>query len=114
MADKQFWLRPEQVRPMIRNGGGCIASDRITVDGRLVGDVCRSEPVDKRDNGWMFLAGDESPEYMDDRGKHMVYDVNTIANYDTAIIPLLNSPIGAAYIRDWETFEFIPDTPDEE
>lgn len=109
MRKRKFWLRPEQIRPLIPNRGGCIASDRITVDGRLVGYMYRGKPANKLDNGWRFLAGDESPEYMADNDNHTVYDVNTIANYDPAIIPLLDSPIGAAYIRDWETFAFIPD-----
>jgi len=114
VAKKQFWLRSEQIRSLIPNRGGCIASDRITVDGRLVGYMYRGTPANELDNGWRFMAGDESPEYMADLSKHTVYDVNTIANYDSAIIPLLDSPIGAAYIRDWETFEFIPDAPVEE
>ncbi len=87
MAERKFWLRADQIRPLIPNRGGCIASDRITVEGRLVGYMYRGKPVNKLDNGWRFLAGDESPEYMADTSRHTVYDVNTIANYDTAIIP---------------------------
>jgi hypothetical protein len=111
MAQKQFWLRPGQIRMLIPNRGGCIASDRITVDGRLVGYMYRGKPANELDNGWRFTAGDESPQYMADLSKHSVYDVNTIANDDTVIIPLLDSPIGSAYVRDWETFALIPDEP---
>jgi len=114
MSAKSFWLRGDQIRVLIPNRGGCIASDRITVDGRLVGYMYRGKPTNDLDNGWRFMAGDESPEYMADASKHTVYHVNTIANYDSAIIPLLNSPYGAAFIRDWETFAFIPDDPVEE
>jgi len=111
---KQFWLKPQQIRPLIPNRGGCIASDRITVDGHLVGYMYRDEPANNLDNGWRFTAGDESPEYLDDLTKYTVYDVNTIANYDPAIIPLLDSPVGSTYLRDWETFQFIPDEPIED
>jgi hypothetical protein len=114
MAERKFWLRGDQIRPLILKRGGCIASDRITVDGKLVGRMYRERPVNELDNGWRFLAGDESPEYVNDPSKHSVYNVNTIANYDTAIIPLLDSPVGSAYIRDWGTFEFLPDEPVEE
>src|SRR5262249_30239665 len=100
MAKKKFWLRAEQVRPLIPTRGGCIASDRITVDGRLVGYMYREGPAHDLDNGWRFLAGDESPEYMADADNHGVYDVNTIANLDTAIIPLLDAPEGSAFERD--------------
>jgi starvation-inducible DNA-binding protein len=37
MAERKLWLRGDQIRPLIPNRGGCIASDCITVDGRLVG-----------------------------------------------------------------------------
>jgi len=36
---------------------------------------------------------------MDDVKNHNIYDVNTIANYDPQIIPLLDAPVGSAYIR---------------
>ncbi len=107
MMKKSFWLRAEQIRALIPNRGGCIASDRITVDGQLVGYMYRDKPTNQLDNGWRFLAGDESNEYMADNSNHTVYDVNTIANYDTAIIPLLHSPEGSAFERDWDTFEFV-------
>jgi hypothetical protein len=74
----------------------------------------RSKPANNLDNGWRFLAGDESEQQMADSSKHSVYDVNTIANYDTAIIPLLDSPTGSAYVRNWATFEFMADKPADE
>jgi hypothetical protein len=33
MKERKFWLRPEQICPYIPNRVGCIASNRITVDG---------------------------------------------------------------------------------
>jgi hypothetical protein len=98
--DKKFRLRPDQIQPIAANRGGCIASDRITVDGQLVGYMYREAPHDVLDSGWRFLAGDEAAEYMADSTKHAVYDVNTIANYDPSIIPLLDAETGAAFERD--------------
>ena len=46
------------------------------------------------------MAGDESQEYMDDPANLELYDVNTIANYDPDITPLLDEPIGQAFERD--------------
>jgi hypothetical protein len=106
--DKRFRLRADQIAPLATNRGGCIASDRITVDGQLVGYMYRAKPRDELDSGWRFLAGDESEAYMRDSGKHAVYDVNTIANYDPAIIPLLDAQEGVAYERDQESLEFKP------
>ncbi|MGY3333604.1 hypothetical protein ACVILI_006681 [Mesorhizobium sp. USDA 4775] len=36
---------------------------------------------------------------MSDANNHAIYDVNTIANYDPKIIPLLDAPVGSAFIR---------------
>ncbi|WP_260925131.1 DUF2185 domain-containing protein [Novosphingobium sp. 9] len=97
---KQFKLAAEQIRPLALGRGGAIASDRITVDGRAVGYMYRLKSHDQQDSGWAFLAGDESDEYMANPGKHAIYDVNTIANYDPEIIPLLDAPVGSAFIRE--------------
>lgn len=59
----------------------------------------RTQPQNNQDSGWAFLAGDETEVYMDDASNHAIYDVNTIANYDSEIIPLLDAPVGSAYIR---------------
>lgn len=114
MTPKKLWLRPDQIRPLLSNDDGCMATDRITVDGQLVGYMYREDSVAEADSGWRFLAGDETPAYMEDSSKHGVYAVNTIASHDTAIIPLLDSPAGAAFARDWKTFLFRPDGAEKE
>lgn len=106
--DRSFRLRADQIRPIATNRGGCIASDRITVDGEAVGYMYRERPHDDLDSGWRFLAGDESKEYMADSSKHTVYDVNTIANYDPSIIPFLDAPEGATFARDADTWQLQP------
>ncbi len=88
--------------------GGCIASDRITVDGEPVGYMYREAPHNDLDSGWRFLAGDESEAFMADSGNHGVYDVNTIANYDPSIIPFLDAPQGSAFVRGVDTAAFQP------
>ena len=96
--------------------GGCVATDRITVDGERVGSVVRQAPVDKADSGWLFLAGDESQDYMDEKSNLAVYDVNTIANYDRDIIPYLYALPGQRFDREPGTHVFheAPDSrPDE-
>jgi hypothetical protein len=103
---KVFRLSPDDIRLLATNRGGCIASDRITVDGELVGYMYRDKPNNELDSGWRFLAGDENAEYMAERTNHAVYDVNTIANYDPMIIPLLEAEEGAAFERVPGTFEF--------
>jgi hypothetical protein len=105
---KQFKLSKEQIKRLVPHDGGCIASDRITVDGCRVGLMYRKAAVHDADTGWRFLAGDESDEYMAESANHSVYAVNTIANYDPSIIPLLESPEGSAFERAAGSSQSIP------
>jgi hypothetical protein len=110
---KRFKLSSHDIRPLAKGHGACIATDMITVDGLPVGFMYREEPDNEVDSGWRFLAGLETQDYMDDADKHAIYDCNTIANYDPAIIPLLDAPTGSAFekapgaehfveVDDWE------------
>lgn len=112
---KQYRLSPEQIQPLATGLGGCIATDRITVDGARVGYMYREEPFNDQDSGWRFFAGDEAQEYLDDVEHMAIYDVNTIANFDPAIIPLLVRPVGSAFERedgDGELVEVLMLNPD--
>jgi hypothetical protein len=99
---KPFKLRPDQFRPLAEGRGGCIASDRITVTGERVGYMYREAPDESIGSGWHFFAGDESQEYCDNHQNFEIYNVNTIANYDPEIIPLLDKAIGTAWVRNAE------------
>lgn len=107
MGKKQFALRADQIKPLVRNRGGCIATDMITVQGLKVGYMYRDDPSNDQDSGWAFTAGRETQAYMDDNGNHGIYDVNTIANYDPDIIPFLDAPAGAAFERDGSSGRFV-------
>jgi hypothetical protein len=97
--NKRFRLTAEEIKDLVPAQGWCIASDRITVDGCHVGFMYREAPDDPDDSDRRFLAGDESESYANDLKNHAMYDVNTIANYDPAIIPLLDSPEMCAFER---------------
>jgi len=90
--------------------GGCIATDKITVEGELIDYMIREEPNNDLDSGWQFFSGSEDQDYLDDIDNSTIYDVNTIANYDRAIIPYLDLPIGTQLerIRGTEKFQIIP------
>ncbi len=110
MADptkKPFRLRADEIRPIATGRGACFATDMITCDGRKVGFMYREPPDEEIDSGWRFLAGFESDEYMDDPDNLSLYDVNTIANYDPDIIPLLDAPIGSTFERENRTGPFV-------
>jgi hypothetical protein len=103
---KKYALRRDQIKPLVENRGGCIASDMITVEGRKVGYMYRDESADDVDSGWVFTSGQESQAYMDNANNHDVYDVNTIANYDPDIIPFLDAPAGSAFERQGRSRRF--------
>ena len=105
---KQFHLASNQIKNLIEPMGYCIASDRITVDGGKVGYMYREEGDYSNDSGWRFFEGSEDQDYTDDYSHFEVYDINTIANYDMEIIPLLCSPIGSAFERTANGFEPVP------
>ena len=101
---KTFLIHKEDILPMLTDWEGpegCLATDRITVDGAPVGYMYREEPDgDYPDSGWRFTAGDETDEYMDDPDNSGIYALNTICNYDPDIIPLLHFPYGTVFYRD--------------
>ena len=106
---KNFAIKGADIKPLATRRGYCYASDRITVDGEPVGFMYREDRDHGGDSGWRFLAGDESEDYASDAANFAIYDVNTIANYDRDIIPLLDAPIGSAYSRDPSSGKFVPD-----
>ena len=105
-SQKQFKITAENIRQLIPNKGACFASDRITVDGMPVGYMFRDEPDKAPFSGWTFMAGDESQEYADNPDNWAIYDVNTVCNYDLAIIAYLDAPFGAAFGRVAGTDQF--------
>ena len=97
---KRFRLTASEIKPVATGRGGCFATDKITVDGERVGYMYREPPDFDTDSGWRFFGGRESQAYLDDPSNTGIYDVNTIANYDRDIIPLLDAPVGSAFERD--------------
>ncbi len=107
---KKFGLTADQIKPVATGYGVCIATDMITCKGRPVGFMYRSAPDTDGDSGWRFMSGTEDQDYMDDPDNHGIYDVNTIANYDPSIVPLLDSPEGSTFERTPGAKNFRPVT----
>ena len=117
MAEKQFKIPAADIKALAEGHGGCFATDMITVAGHKVGYMYREKPDFPEDSGWRFFSGKESEAYLEDPGNTAVYDVNTIANYDPTIIPLLGSPAGSAFERRGLLKKFVAvpfDLPAEE
>jgi len=106
--DKKFKIPGDKIVDLIGNIGACMATYKITVDGLPVGYMYREEPDNEIDNGWRFFSGTENQEYVDDPNNTAIYNTNTIANYDKAIIPYLVLPEGTELERnDDNSFSII-------
>lgn len=117
--NRNYQVKAEDVKHLLADwegADGCIATNRITVEGRKVGYCYREIPDGNWDSGWRFTAGDESDEYMDDPNNAGIYKLNTICNDDPDIISLLNTPAPCAFERDENgVFQQIKDwKPDED
>ena len=117
--NRDYHVKAEDVKYLLpdwKGADGCIATNRITVEGYKVGYCYREKPDGDWDSGWRFTAGDESEEYMDDPNNAGIYKLNTICNDDPDIIPLLNTPTPCAFERDENgVFQQIKDwKPDED
>jgi hypothetical protein len=84
-----------------------MASARILVDGAPVTYAYREPPEFPADSGWRFFAGDETPEYCDNPDNFAYFDCNTVANYDTNIIRLVDEPSGSAYLWDRASAKWV-------
>lgn len=104
---KEYKIKKEDIKQLVEIEGSCIASDRITVDGRKVVYMYRENPSNDTDSGWRFFAGNEDEEYTNNANNFEIYDLNTICNYDQSIIPYLNNAIGSKLVKKEDgTYKF--------
>lgn len=97
---KEFKLKENEIKELTTMKGGCIASDKITVDGNKVGYMYRENSSNEADSGWRFFSGNEDDEYTNNPDNFSIFQLNTICNYDPDIIPLLESEVGKSFSRD--------------
>lgn len=101
--NRNSYVKAEDMKDLLpdwEGASGCIATNRITVEGCKVGYCYREKPGGDWDSGWRFTAGDESDEYMDDPNNAGIYSLNTICNDDPDIIQLLRTPAPCAF--EWD------------
>lgn len=99
---KEVMLKESDIKELALGKGACFATDMITVEGRPITFMYRDDPRDSVDSGWVFLSGEETEDYMKNPDNHHIYDVNTIANYEPAIIEFLDAPFGSGFERSSE------------
>jgi hypothetical protein len=99
LEEKIFNLKASEIMDIYPNKGSCIASDKITVDGLPIGYMYREVPDFETDSGWRFFSGTEDDDYVNTPSNLMIYDLNTIVNYDNSLIKYLESRIGEEFER---------------
>lgn len=107
---KKLLPLPYPLAPLANGYGGCVATDKITVEGESVAYMYRETPHNDLDSGWRFFSGTEDQEYINKLSNSSIYDVNTIANFEPAIIEYLDYPIGSALERQKgaNRFDLLP------
>lgn len=104
---QKFLLSSNEIVRLTDVKGGCLVSNKITMDGEQVGYAYRELP-DKNfpnDSGWRFLSGSEDESYLSEPANFNVFELNTICNYDKDILGIINGDIGEAYIREGDKFK---------
>lgn len=103
MAEKKFGIKQEDLKQVVNDNRGCVVTDKITVEGLKIGFMYREKPDEdiENDSGWRFFSGTEDQDYVDDYANSEILTINTVANYDPAILPYLKAKFGS----EWERVE---------
>lgn len=104
---QEFKIKKEDIKKLIDIKGSCIASNKITIEGKKIGYMYREEPSNEVDTGWRFFAGNENEAYTNNPGNFNVFELNTICNYDETIIPYLDNQIGSSFEKNNEVFKKV-------
>lgn len=102
-------LNPSEKRTprLVPHLGTVMASRLVGLEGRPVGFLYREAPDGPHDSGWRVFSGDEDQTFADDPQNFALYDAETIARIDSAIVPLLvrNAPV--AFERSYPGGPFV-------
>ena len=89
------------------NNFGYVFATKMLVEGRRkVRFMYREVPDNEQDSGWRFFCGDEDQSYTDNPDNIAIYDISTVIELDSDIVPFLDSPAGSAFERESENDPF--------
>ena len=83
-------------------------SKKITDEGWRIGYMFREEPDRETASGWIFYAGNEDDDYLEDWHNIALLSVGSVWQLDPAVWNYLDSPIGTELIRVSDN-QFEPD-----
>ena len=96
----EFKIKKEDIIKLTDLKKSCIASNKITIEGKKIHYMYREQPTNNIDSGWRFFAGDEDEKYTNNPNNFNIFEVNTICNYDKSIIPYLEFPINSKLAKN--------------
>ncbi|MFN8259189.1 MAG: DUF2185 domain-containing protein [Bacteroidales bacterium] len=97
--DRNCFNDESLIKDLVKEMGYSLVSAKIFRDGMKVGYMYREKPEEDEDSGWHFLSGTEDDDYVDDPDNSKYFGVNTVANFDPAIIPYLKNKTGTELER---------------
>lgn len=89
--------------------GHAYTSRRVAVDKRKPQVMYREAADHGLDTGWRFLAGDESPQYLQTPGNVVFCDIQDIASLEPEIVQFLHMLPPVAFVNTGSTFEVAGD-----
>ena len=60
----------------------------------------RENPTNENDSGWRFFSGNGSDEYTNNPDNFSMFQLNTLCNYDSDIIPYLEKQVGKSFLKE--------------
>jgi Uncharacterized protein conserved in bacteria len=78
----------------LKSPGGCVVSNNIINKKGDLKWCVREKSLNKADNGWRFLSDIDTEEFLNSPANMSVWDFNTIAEIEPAILLIYNMPIG--------------------
>lgn len=91
----------------MNNKFGYVLATKMLVEGkRKVRFMYREAPDNPQDSGWRFFCGDEDDSYVNEVDNIGIYDISTIIDLDSSIVPYLNSSESYAFEREDENSPF--------
>ena len=96
----EFFKHLESIKELVKNGGYCIVSNKVSIDENKIQYCYKEEPDNDNDSGWRFFAGDEDDEYCANPDNFHIFDINTLCNYDKQIIKILNAKPNSMFAKN--------------
>jgi hypothetical protein len=89
--------RQARLRKLAMLARGAVVSRAIVDDDEPIRFSQRDEPRNERDSGWMFFAGTESEEYVNDPDNLAIVQLGTLIERFPALEETLTAPVGARF-----------------